>query len=301
MPLSTIGRALAELADSWTLLILQRSFLGVRRFAGWRDELGISESVLSGRLRNMTAAGLFEVRPYRDGGRSRQEYWLTPRGLDLWTLLVAIWSWEREWVPREVPLPDLWHDGQHPCDVVLVCGTCGVAVTARDTAIEQLLPSFAGSLPRVHPRRSRGALPADPLSTFPGASEVIGDRWGTVLVAGAFMGARSFAEFSREMAVSPDVLSDRLRRFVALGVLTAEAGGYGLTDKGRATFPIMALVMAWAERWLGPEGHPSALRITHRACGAVLDPRLACVACGELLERTTVRFVPVGGPPSAGG
>ena len=41
MVLSTIGRALAELADSWTLLILQRAFLGVRRFAGWRDQLGI--------------------------------------------------------------------------------------------------------------------------------------------------------------------------------------------------------------------------------------------------------------------
>jgi DNA-binding HxlR family transcriptional regulator len=299
MVLSTIGRALAELADSWTLLILQRAFLGVRRFAGWRDQLGISESVLSGRLRDMTAAGLLEARPYREGGRTRSEYWLTPRGLDLWTLLVAIWSWEREWVPREVPLPDLWHDGKHICDIALVCGTCGEVVTARDTTTEQLLPSFAGSLPRVHPRRSRKALPADPLSTFPGASEVIGDRWGTVLVAGALMGVRSFAEFSREMSVSPDVLSDRLRRFVALGVFVAEQGGYRLTDKGRATFPIMALVTAWADRWLGPEGHPPAVRITHRACGAVLDPRLACVTCGELLERIAVRFVPVGGRPSA--
>jgi len=161
MVLSTIGRALAELADSWTLLILQRAFLGVRRFAGWRDELGISESVLSGRLRDMTAAGLLEARPYREGGRTRSEYWLTPRGLDLWTLLVAIWSWEREWVPREVPLPDLWHDGNHMCDIALVCGTCGEVVTARDTTTEQLLPSFAGSLPRVHPRRSRKEPGAD--------------------------------------------------------------------------------------------------------------------------------------------
>jgi DNA-binding HxlR family transcriptional regulator len=119
---------------------------------------------------------------------------------------------------------------------------------------------------------------------------VIGDRWGTVVIASALLGARTFAEFSRELSVSPDVLSDRLRRFVAMDVLAPDDGGYRLTDKGRATFPIMALVVAWAERWLGPEGHPSALRITHRACGAVLDPRLACAACGELLERATVRF-----------
>ena len=116
MPLSTIGRALAELADSWTLLILQRAFLGVRRFAGWRDALGISDSVLAGRLREMTAACLLEARPYREGGRTRSEYRLTPRGLDLWSLLVAIWWWERTWVPREVPLPELWH-GAHRCPV----------------------------------------------------------------------------------------------------------------------------------------------------------------------------------------
>ena len=97
--------------------------------------------------------------------------------------------------------------------------------------------------------------------------------------------------------MSPDVLSDRLRRFVAMDVLAADDGGYRLTDKGRATF------RSWRWWWpgrsggSGPEGHPSALRITHRACGAVLDPRLACVTCGELLERTaaasgtrTVRF-----------
>ena len=224
-PLSTIGRALAELADSWTLLILQRAFLGVRRFAGWRDALGISDSVLAGRLREMTAACLLEARPYREGGRTRSEYRLTPRGLDLWSLLVAIWWWERNWVPREVPLPELWH-GEHPCPVTFVCGGCGAEVTARDTVTEQLVPSFAGSLPRLHPRRSRGALPADPLSTFPGASEVIGDRWGTVVIASALLGARTFAEFSRELSVSPDVLSDRLRRFVAVDVLAPDDGGY---------------------------------------------------------------------------
>jgi DNA-binding HxlR family transcriptional regulator len=237
----------------------------------------------------MTGARLLEVRPYRDGGRTRAEYRLTPRGLDLWSLLVAIWWWERTWVPRDVPLPELWH-GAHRCPVTLVCGGCRAEVTARDTATERLLPSFAGSLPRLHPRRSRGELAVDPLSTFPGASEVIGDRWGTVVIAGALLGVRSFAEFRRELQVSPDVLSDRLRRFVAMGILVPDDGGYRLTDKGWATFPIMVLVVAWAERWLGPEGHPSALRITHRACGAVLDPRLACATCGELLERTAVRF-----------
>jgi DNA-binding HxlR family transcriptional regulator len=286
---TAIGRALAVLGDSWTLLILQRAFLGVRRFAGWRDALGISESVLAGRLRDLTAAHVLETSPYRDGGRTRQEYRLTERGLDLWSLLVSIWSWERTWVPRSVALPDLLHDG-HPTDPVLTCGACREAVTARDTVTTRLTAGFAGSLPRLHPRRSRSALPSDPLSTFPGAIEVVGDRWGTAVVAGAMLGLRSFSAFLDELQVSPDVLSDRLRRFVDHGVLAPEARGYRLTAKGRATFPVLIGIVAWGDRWLGPEGYPPALRIEHRACGALLDPVLGCPACGAVLTRRTVRF-----------
>jgi DNA-binding HxlR family transcriptional regulator len=266
MPLSTIGRALAELADSWTLLILQRAFLGVRRFAGWRDELGISESVLAGRLRDMTTAGLLEALA---AAADALGYWLTPGSTSgrCWRSGLGA--------------------GVGAAQVPLACGTaatCGRSLGSPRRRPRLVRPSRVRCL--VHPR---GAS-ARPLST-PGASATGPDRAGG---GRQFLGVRSFAEFSRELSVSPDVLSDRLRRFVTLGILTTEPGGYRLTDKGRATFPIMALVVAWAERWLGPEGHPSALRIVHQGCGAELDPRLACVPCGELLERTAVRFVTVG-------
>lgn len=293
---STIGRALGMLGDSWTLLILQRAFLGVRRFAAWRAELGISDSVLAGRLRDMTAAGLLVPHPYRDGGRTRREYRLTDRGLDLWSLLVAIWSWERAWVPRAVPLPDLVHVGcARDVDVVLVCGGCGDAVTARDT-VATMLPGASFTTvapPRTHPRRSRGTLPTDPLSWFPGTVEVLGDRWGTCVLAAAMLGIRSFSAFQRELEVSPDVLADRLRRFVDHGVLTSGEGGYRLTDKGRATFAMFMVLQAWADRHLAAETLRPAVRIVHRACGAPLDPRLACRACGAALARQDVRFAPV--------
>ena len=49
---SAIGQALLAVGDQWTLLILQRAFLRhTRRFAEWRDDLGVSESVLAGRLK----------------------------------------------------------------------------------------------------------------------------------------------------------------------------------------------------------------------------------------------------------
>ncbi|MGI9003942.1 MAG: winged helix-turn-helix transcriptional regulator [Pseudonocardia sp.] len=290
---TAVGRALGRLGDSWTLLILQRAFLGVRRFAGWRDELGISESVLAGRLREMTAGGLLKTVPYRDGGRTRLEYLLTDAALDLWSLFISIWSWERAWVPRAVPLPDLVHSG---CgcvtDVVLSCGACGAGVGVRDThAIRQPGLALGKALPpRMHPRRTRAALPSDPLSSFPGALEILGDWWGTAVLAGAMLGLRSFTQYQRELGVSPDVLSDRLSRFVELEVLASGPGGYRLTDKGRATFPIMIGVAAWGDRWFTADGCCPALQIVHRSCGAVLEPRLRCRECGDLLERRTVSF-----------
>ena len=53
-PRSAIGEALLTLGDRWTLLILVRAFvLRTRRFGDWRDQLGLSESTLAVRLRDM--------------------------------------------------------------------------------------------------------------------------------------------------------------------------------------------------------------------------------------------------------
>ncbi len=289
---STFGRALGLLGDSWTLLILQRAFLGVRRFADWRRTLQISDSVLADRLRALTAAGLLETRPYRDG-RVRMEYRLTPRGRDLWAFFVAIWSWERAWVPRTGPLPDLMHGGcGRSTDVVFSCGACREPVTARDASITRRpgLTVATALPPRQHPRRTRSALPSDPLSSFRGSLEILGDRWSTAVLAAAMLGVRSFGAFQRELEVSPDVLSDRLRRFVEHDVLASGEGGYRLTDKGRATFPILTCLLGWGDRWLVDDDCAPALTVVHRGCGAALDAVLACRECGETVDRRAVWF-----------
>lgn len=289
---STTDRALALLADTWTLLILQRAQLGARRYGQWRETLGISDATLSGRLRSLTAAGLLATRAYRDGGRSRMEYRLTERGLDTWELLTAIWAWERRWVPRETPLPDPVHTvcGQGR-DVLLTCGDCHRQVGLRDTGttLEPGVPLLPARPARLHPRRTRGRLPSDPLSLFPGAMEIVGDRWGAALLSCAALRVRTFSDFQRVLDVSPDVLSDRLRRFVALDVLgPSPRGGYRLTDRGLGTFPILVCLVAWADRWMGADGARPGLVIRHLACDTVLRPVLTCAACLEPYERTTL-------------
>jgi Predicted transcriptional regulators len=297
-PTSAVGQALLALGDQWTLLILQRAFVKhLRRFASWRDELSMSESVLASRLREMVAGDLFLLSEYRSG-RLRYEYRLTQRAVELWSLLVAIWSWERTWVSRPEPLPDLIHrECGTRIDVVLGCGACDTAfVTPRDVRTyrgERTM--FAQvAVARHHRRTVRGRMPRDPLSYLPETMEIFGDRWSIVVLTAAFLGVGRFADFQAELGIAPSVLSDRLRRFVDLGVLTqVEAPGgrqhYRLTDKGLAFFPVFAFLVTWAQRWYhGPAG--TDLTIRHKVCGRCLVPVLRCTACGRAVERVAVYF-----------
>jgi DNA-binding HxlR family transcriptional regulator len=295
---SAIGQALLAISDQWTLLILQRAFLlHIRRFADWRDELGMSESVLANRLKELVAGDLLRPVPYREQGRTRTEYLLTERAIELWPVLVEIWSWERHWVPRRHGLPELTHDtcGDRT-GVELGCASCGRApVTARETETARGLATFAQvAVPRLHRRTVRGGAEHDPLSYLPETFELLGDRWSTVILAAALLGTRRFADFQSELGVAPSVLASRLRRFVELDVLAVEESGsrprYRLTDKGLGFFGIFAFIVEWAQRWYaGPPG--TDLLITHRDCGRPFRPCLRCGSCGQVLSRTEVHFL----------
>ncbi|MFG1966138.1 winged helix-turn-helix transcriptional regulator [Nonomuraea sp. NPDC049028] len=299
---SAIGQALLAISDQWNLLILQRAFLlRIRRFADWRDELGMSESVLASRLKELVAGELLRPAPYREQGRTRTEYRLTERAIELWPMLVEIWSWERRWVPDRQGLSELTHDVcGNRTDVELGCAGCGQApVAAHDAEIVRGVATFAQvAVPRHHRRTLRGKAAADPLSYFPETFDLLGDRWSTVILAAAFLGTRRFADFRSELDVAPSVLSNRLRRFRELGVLVVEEPGYQLTDKGLDFFGIFAYVVDWAQRWY--TGPPDTdLRVTHRACGQPYRPCPRCRSCGEELSRTEVHFaVPEGRFPS---
>jgi DNA-binding HxlR family transcriptional regulator len=297
---SAVGQALLAVGDQWTLLILQRALLGrARRFADWRDDLHIAESVLASRLREMVARDLLLPKSYTANGRTRPEYMLSPRAIDLWPMFVAIWSWERAWVARPNPLPDLIHDtcGQS-IDVELGCGACGKWPTAgADIQTAYDAGIFAQvAVPRLHRRTVRPDASADPLSYFPETLAIIADRWSTVVLAAAFVGVRRFADFQETLGVAPSVLSARLRLFTDLGVLEAaddaagESRGYWLTPKGLAFSPTFVVLIDWANRWYNSESSDSKLTIIHRRCGATLVPQLRCRTCGDVVDRTNIHF-----------
>lgn len=89
--------------------------------------------------------------------------------------------------------------------------------------------------------------------------EAIGDAWSVLIVRQAFAGMRRFCEFERELGVAKNILTVRLRKLVALGVLEqvpAADGGlhheYALTEKGRGLFLVLMAIRQWGEECGGP-------------------------------------------------
>ena len=87
-----VARAVDVIADRWSLLIVRDAFDGTRRFGDFQRGLGVARSILANRLRTLVAAGIFEVQPASDG-TSYQEYVLTPKGKQLFPLIVALRQW----------------------------------------------------------------------------------------------------------------------------------------------------------------------------------------------------------------
>ena len=68
---------------------------------------------------------------------------------------------------------------------------------------------------------------------------------------------------------------------------------YRLTDKGRAFFPHVMVMLEWGDRWFrAPEG-PATL-LTHTTCGGEFHPVQHCSACGAELHGPQIQ---VGGEP----
>ncbi|WP_186003067.1 MULTISPECIES: helix-turn-helix domain-containing protein [unclassified Streptomyces] len=88
-PLST---TVEHVGEWWTLLILHDAFDGYTRFDQFQENLGISSSMLTARLKSLVADGLLERRPYRTNP-VRHEYVLTERGRSLRPVIVALAAW----------------------------------------------------------------------------------------------------------------------------------------------------------------------------------------------------------------
>jgi DNA-binding HxlR family transcriptional regulator len=132
----SIANSVPILGDRWNLLIIRDAFMGVRRFEDFQADLGIARNILSSRLNDLVAEGLFETVPYQDNP-PRNEYRLTPKGKDLMDLLLALWRWGDKWAPPEERDPrELIHlDCGEPTHIVASCAHCGGELTRSNLRI----------------------------------------------------------------------------------------------------------------------------------------------------------------------
>ncbi len=99
-------RSIDLIGERWTLLILRAAMFGVRRFDDFQNELGCPRTVLSGRLRKLSDAGILTRSPYREPGRrTRHEYVLTEKGQSLQPILLMLTQWGDEHLGNGAPPP----------------------------------------------------------------------------------------------------------------------------------------------------------------------------------------------------
>ncbi|MGX1811101.1 winged helix-turn-helix transcriptional regulator [Nocardia sp. NPDC055321] len=94
----------------------------------------------------------------------------------------------------------------------------------------------------------------DPECPAARALDLVGDRWSLLVIRDAMDGVRSFTEFQRRTGIARNILTDRLHKLIAHGLLaqrTAASGRrqeYVLTDAGRDLFPVILTLRQWGER-----------------------------------------------------
>jgi DNA-binding HxlR family transcriptional regulator len=120
----TIGRAMAVLGERWTFVVLREVFNGIRRFEDMRVRTAIPRQVLTDRLSLLVDHGILRKVAYQPPGqRSRFEYRLTEKGLDLYPVLVAIAQWGDRYLadPDGPPVEFAHRDCGRPVTVAMRC------------------------------------------------------------------------------------------------------------------------------------------------------------------------------------
>lgn len=131
---------------------------------------------------------------------------------------------------------------------------------------------------------------------LPGAVELIGEKWAFLILRGALNDLHHFEEFQAGLGIARNILSDRLGKLVAGGILERTPDPtdkrkviYALTNKGAALLPVVLALRQWGEDWgQGPAPVVLADRLNQRPI------RRICVQAddGRELELSELMWLP---------
>jgi len=154
----SIARALDEVGEWWSLLIVRECTLGTTRFDDFQRHLGIARNVLTARLNSLVEHGVLE-KVLTEGSERRSEYRLTEKGEALYPALVALIQWGDRWCGHKAPLHVVEHATGLPVEPV------GLRVGKRSLGLHDVrLEPGPGATPRtkeVIEARNRAILGTD--------------------------------------------------------------------------------------------------------------------------------------------
>ncbi len=132
----SVARALNEVGDWWSLLIVLHAMHGTRRFVDFQQELGIARNILCDRLARLVDNEVLKKVDVGEHG-SRFEYRLTEKGRDLFPIVIALRQWGDKWnpAPDQAPLDLRDRETGRTILPVYVRDADGKPLTVRDVFV----------------------------------------------------------------------------------------------------------------------------------------------------------------------
>jgi DNA-binding HxlR family transcriptional regulator len=129
----SVARALDEVGEWWSLLIVRECTQGTTRFDEFQTQLGIARNILTARLERLTELGILERFPLEDRANT-DGYRLTRKGEELYPVVVALMQWGDRWLaPNGKPPTTLVDDATGaPIEQIVVRRERGKPLSFRD-------------------------------------------------------------------------------------------------------------------------------------------------------------------------
>ena len=126
--------------------------------------------------------------------------------------------------------------------------------------------------------------------------DILGD-WGSLMILReAFGGTTRFDDFQKQLEISRNLLTARLKKLVASGILDrrpiaedAKRHEYVLTAMGEDLLTTIVALRQWGDRWLFRPAAPP-VRMLDAADGSELDQLKVRSSAGRELERADIRL-----------
>lgn len=125
--------------------------------------------------------------------------------------------------------------------------------------------------------------------------EVVGERWTLLILRDVFFGQRRFDDIQASLGIARNILTLRLQRLVAEGILARQPGERGrfeyvLTEKGLDLQPVLLALAQWGEQHR-PNPKGPRLHFVERATNEPIAPLAPRSADGRVLSAREIRAV----------